>query len=82
LACQSVTLACPHFCPCNFCVLDNDGVGRVTGVVCQRAITLNIITLDEANGNLSPTHHADSISRPHLSISQPHRSHVPPAHMA
>jgi hypothetical protein len=38
-ACQSVTLACPHFCPCNFCVLDNDCVGRVTGVAEQESGT-------------------------------------------
>ena len=39
LACQSVTLACSHLCPCNFCVLDDDCVGRVTGVAEQESGT-------------------------------------------
>ena len=41
----------PHFCHRNFCVLDNDCVGRNDWGCPHRAITL--MTLDERNGDFS-----------------------------
>ena len=69
LACQSVTLACPHFCHRNFCVLDNDCVGRVTGVVAGD---------DERNRDFSPTESPQTAVQSRIQMSYNVAVYTPP----